>query len=68
MGINAREVVIYEIEAWQSSGDLGFYYSKLEVSAFIGIETALAGLFWLDHYFQGKSKLSLQKASNKQKC
>ena len=33
-----------EIRTLTASSSLGFYYSKLEMSAFIGIETSMAGL------------------------
>ena len=57
----------YKIEAWESGGAIGSYYSKLEMSAFIGTGTSPAGLVWLNHYFQGKNEIPfLQKAVNKQ--
>ena len=31
------------VKAWRTNSGLGSYYSKLEMSAFIGIETSLTG-------------------------
>ena len=51
----------YKIEAWQSGGALGSYYSKLEMSAFIGTGTGPAGLFGWTTTFKVKMKFHFCK-------
>ena len=44
MGGSYSYISSYESEAWQLGGGFGSYYSKLEMSTFIGIETDPFGL------------------------
>ena len=58
------------VKAWRTNSDLDSYYFKLEMSAFIGKETSLAGPGLtgpLRTYFQGtvKQNFILQKVRNK---